>query len=104
MGSKKDYEDILLGVAEALNGPAEEYAPRGLPGPQTRLQMPDQIDVAAIRRKAHLSQTAFAIRIGVPVATLRNWEQGHRSPTGPARVLLALLDRNPRIVEETLRG
>jgi putative transcriptional regulator len=38
----------------------------------------------------------------VSVATLRNWEQGHRSPTGPARVLLALLDRNPRIVEETL--
>jgi putative transcriptional regulator len=33
---------------------------------------------------------------------LRNWEQGHRKPQGPARVLLALLDRNPRIVEETL--
>ena len=32
----------------------------------------------------------------------RNWEHGHRSPQGPARVLLALLDRNPKIVEETL--
>ncbi|MBO1909694.1 helix-turn-helix domain-containing protein [Microvirga sp. 3-52] len=51
-----------------------------------------------------LTQAAFASRIGVPVATLRNWEQGHRSPMGPAQVLLALLDRNPRIVEETLRG
>jgi putative transcriptional regulator len=64
--------------------------------------VPDEIDVAAIRRKTGLSQPAFASRIGVPVATLRNWEQGHRSPQGPARVLLALLDRNPKIVEETL--
>jgi putative transcriptional regulator len=66
------------------------------------LPVPSVIDVQAIRKKAGLSQAAFARRIGVPVATLRNWEQGHRSPTGPARVLLALLDRNPRIVEETL--
>jgi putative transcriptional regulator len=66
------------------------------------LRVPDVIDVAAIRRKTGLSQPVFASRIGVPVATLRNWEQGHRSPQGPARVLLALLDRNPQIVEETL--
>jgi putative transcriptional regulator len=47
-------------------------------------------------------QPAFARRIGVSLATLRNWEQGHCSPTGPARVLLALVDRNPLIVQETL--
>ncbi len=66
------------------------------------LQLPSVIDVVAIRKRAGLSQAAFSARIGVPVGTLRNWEQGHRSPQGPARVLLALLDRNPRIVEETL--
>lgn len=60
------------------------------------------IDVATIRNKTGLSQTAFARRIGVPVGTIRNWEQGRRAPQGPARILLALLDRNPRIVEETL--
>ena len=68
------------------------------------LQLPSVIDVVAIRKRAGLSQPAFAARIGVPVATLRNWEQGHRKPQGPARVLLALLDRNTRIVEETLQG
>jgi len=68
------------------------------------LQLPSVIDVVAIRKRTGLSQPAFAVRIGVPVGTLRNWEQGHRSPQGPARVLLALLDRNPRIVEETLQG
>jgi putative transcriptional regulator len=68
------------------------------------LQLPSVIDVVAIRKRAGLSQAAFSARIGVPVGTLRNWEQGHRKPQGPARVLLALLDRNPRIVEETLQG
>jgi putative transcriptional regulator len=66
------------------------------------LTLPYAIDVAAIRNKTGLSQAAFARRIGVPVGTIRNWEQGRRSPQGPARILLALLDRNPRIVEETL--
>jgi len=68
------------------------------------LTIPYAIDVAAIRNKTGLSQAAFARRIGVPVGTIRNWEQGRRSPQGPARILLALLDRNPRIVEETLGG
>jgi putative transcriptional regulator len=49
-----------------------------------------------------LTQSAFSRRIGVSTATLRNWEQGRRAPDGPARVLLAMLDRNPHVVEETL--
>lgn len=64
--------------------------------------IPDEIDVAAIRAKAQLSQAKFAQRIGVSAATLKNWEQGHRKPSGPSLVLLALLKENPRIVEETL--
>jgi putative transcriptional regulator len=67
------------------------------------LKIPYAIDAAAIRRKTGLSQATFALRIGVPVGTIRNWEQGRRAPQGPARILLALLDRNPWIVEETLR-
>jgi putative transcriptional regulator len=67
------------------------------------LTIPDSIDVAAVRKKTGLTQAAFARRIGVQVSTIRNWEQGRRRPQGPARILLALLDRNPRIVEETLR-
>jgi putative transcriptional regulator len=65
------------------------------------LRLPAAIDAAAVRSKTGLSQAAFARRIGVAVGTLRNWEQGRRSPQGPARVLLALLDHNPRIVEDT---
>ena len=44
---------------------------------------------------------ALAVSIGVPVSTLRQWEH-RRRPQGPARVLLALLEKNPRLIEETL--
>ena len=67
-----------------------------------RLHIPAQINVSAIRKKAGVSQSIFAGRIGVSPATLRNWEQGRRNPEGAARVLLAMLAQNPHIVEETL--
>lgn len=67
-----------------------------------RVHVPDSIDVAAIRARAGLSQERFAAQIGVPVATLRNWESGRRRPDGPARVLLALIEKRPTIVMEML--
>src|SRR5258708_2849625 len=67
-----------------------------------RLHVPKKINVSAIRRRTGLSQEAFSTRIGVSAGTLRNWEQGRRNPEGPARVLLAMLARNPHLVEETL--
>lgn len=87
---------ILQGLQEALAHAQGETVP-GLV-----VHVPAHVDVAAVRQRTGLSQTAFSRRIGVSPATLRNWEQGRRTPEGPARVLLALLDRNPRIVEETL--
>lgn len=59
-------------------------------------------DVAAIRAKTGLSQTVFAKSIGVAVGTLQGWEQGRRHPDGPARVLLALIDKRPRLVQDEL--
>jgi putative transcriptional regulator len=102
IGADDDYERLLGGLTEALAQSEQKSVSELHLVPPLPLQMSGKLDVAAIRRKTGLSQPAFASRIGVPVATLRNWEQGHRSPTGPARVLLALVDRNPRIVEETL--
>lgn len=59
-------------------------------------------DVKAIRARTGLSQADFARSIGVKKATLLNWEHRRRSPDGPARVLLALIDRDPRIVQRML--
>jgi putative transcriptional regulator len=67
------------------------------------VSVPKSIDVKAIRRKLALTQAEFGLRFGFPLATLRNWEQRHRTPEGPARVLLTLIDRIPDQVNKALR-
>lgn len=59
-------------------------------------------DVKSIREKLKASQMEFALMIGVSVATLRNWEQGRRTPDGPALALLRVAAGNPRAVAEAL--
>lgn len=93
---KKTAGRIMQGLREAA-----AHA-RGEKVPGLKVHVPPGIDVHAIRRRTGLSQAAFSRRIGVSAGTLRNWEQGRRTPDGPARVLLAMLARNPRIVEETI--
>lgn len=61
-------------------------------------------EITSIRRKVGLTQAAFAKRIGISVATLRNWEQGRRSPSGPARKLLDILNRRPGVALELAGG
>jgi putative transcriptional regulator len=65
------------------------------------VEVPDT-DLAALRARTGLSQAAFARSIGVKKATLLNWEQGRRVPDGPARVLLALIAKEPGIVQRVL--
>jgi putative transcriptional regulator len=54
--------------------------------------------VRDLRRRACLTQTEFAARLGVPVETIRNWEQGKRMPRGPARALLTVIAHAPETV------
>ena len=54
--------------------------------------------VRDLRRRAQLTQLEFAARLGVPVETIRNWEQGKRVPRGPARALLAVIAHSPETV------
>src|ERR1700682_2205514 len=55
-------------------------------------------DVATIREKTGLSQARFAILLGVSVRTLQDWEQGRRAPSGAARTLLLVANRNPKVL------
>ena len=57
-----------------------------------------QPGVRDLRRRAQLTQIEFASRLGVPVETIRNWEQGKRAPRGPARALLAVIAHSPETV------
>lgn len=52
--------------------------------------------VSEIREKTGLSQARFAELLGVSVRTLQDWEQGRRAPSGAARTLLKIADKNPQ--------
>lgn len=92
----EDFDGLMRSIGEV-----RRWA-RGEDVPGLRVHFPPGEDIAAIRKDTGLSQIGFARQIGVPVATLRNWEQGRRQPEGPARVLLAMIARDPAIVVKTL--
>ncbi|NEU13043.1 transcriptional regulator [Methylobacterium sp. BTF04] len=96
-----DVTDDVFGDLVAGLGQAIAHA-RGEADSGVIVHVPDSVDVAGIRKRTGKTQPAFAASIGVPVATLRQWEHRRRQPKGAARVLLALIERNPRLVEETL--
>ena len=55
-------------------------------------------DVKKARAKSGLTQDRFAKVFGISIHTLRKWEQGQRHPRGPAKVLLAVIDKEPEAV------
>ena len=57
----------------------------------------DSVYARGVRARTKLTQAEFAKRIGVPIETVRNWEQGKRSPRGPARALLKVIDGAPDV-------
>jgi putative transcriptional regulator len=61
-----------------------------------------KLDVRAIRERLGMSQPEFAARFGISVKTLRNWEQGHRQPEGPARAYLTVIKNDPDAVMNAL--
>ncbi len=62
----------------------------------------DAVMVQKVRASTGLSQTKFAKILDVEVSTLRNWEQGRREPTGPARALLRAIKKDPKHVLRAL--
>jgi putative transcriptional regulator len=70
-------------------------------------QLMTAIDAAyakRVRSQTRLTQAEFAARIGVPIETVRNWEQGKRAPRGPARALLRLINQVPDVAFSVLGG
>jgi putative transcriptional regulator len=95
-------EILSDGSERALPPPAAVAAP-----PAERPPAPAPVDAVYARRvraQVRLTQSEFAARIGVPIETVRNWEQGKRAPRGPARALLRLLDHAPDVAFQVLSG
>lgn len=85
-------------IVEVLDGREIPLVPEmpavGTPSPRTTAAPA----VRNLRLRAKLTQAEFASRLGVPLETIRNWEQGKRSPRGPARALLTVIAHEPDMV------
>jgi putative transcriptional regulator len=66
------------------------------------LHKPRSVDVKKLRTRMDMTQQQFCAMFGIALGTLRHWEQGDRSPKGPALVLLNVVDKNPQAVMTAL--
>ena len=89
----------------SINGAIEDFAARlsalGAHASPTALPIPD---IKRIRAMLGVSQSEFAMRFGLELDTVQNWEQGRYAPDPAARVLLRVIERHPAIVSSVLTG
>ena len=88
---KELFADLVESVREM------KAIEKGRKKPSRTFELPEP-DARKIRVGFGLTQVAFARLIGIKVGTLRNWEQGRRSPEGSARVLLRVVAKHPEAV------
>ena len=60
-------------------------------------------EIKAIRYKTNLPQTGFAELLGVSSRSVEAWEAGTRKPTGTAKRLFQLIEKDPNIISAIIR-
>jgi putative transcriptional regulator len=88
-------EEILQGAREALASVKGDAT-------AVRVTIIPRIDVGEIRRRLKMTQAEFSRAFSLSLDSVKNWEQGHRVPEGPAKVLLAVIAKNPQAVQNAL--
>jgi putative transcriptional regulator len=88
---------LVAGLEDAL-----AHARGELTLPSYTVTVPERVDVAKLRHRLGLSQAAFARTFGLDVTALHAWEQGRRRPDRAARVLLAVIAKEPQAVLRAL--
>jgi putative transcriptional regulator len=91
---KELFEELKQSLREA------NLIKRGQLKPGRVLRVNPESNVVRVRGKLGLSQSKFAAILGISSDTLQNWEQGRRTPTGPAKVLLRIAARHPEVLLE----
>jgi putative transcriptional regulator len=89
---KELFDELLESVKQAA------AIERGEMQPSRVFVVDKKNEVSNVRAKLGLSQNKFAALLGISSATLKNWEQGRRHPTGAAKVLLKIAQQHPKIV------
>ena len=93
----EDFEKLVASIKEAKEIKAGQKKPKRV----IEIKPPD---IKSVREKLNVSQSEFALMIGVSLRTLQNWEQGRRKPEGPAKALLRVAAKNPRAVLDALHA
>ena len=91
---KELFNELLESVKQA------QAIEKGALKPSRVFQVDPKNDLVKVRGKLGLSQSKFAAILGISADTLQNWEQGRRKPTGPAKVLLRIALKHPRLLLE----
>jgi putative transcriptional regulator len=96
--TKTAFDKIKAGLEDAI------AIAKGEADPATYVvHVPEEIDVRAIRKAIGVNQAEFAARYGFNIASVRDWEQGRSSPTGPVRAYLMVIEREREAVERALQ-
>ena len=93
----EDFSKLMRSVKEAGQIRSGRKKP-------SRVFKIDSPTIKGVRKQLHLSQSEFALMIGVSTSTLQNWEQGRREPDGPAKALLRVASKNPKAVMDALHS
>lgn len=86
-------DDITQGLENAI-----AYVQGNRAGAREHVVRVPLVDVKSLRTRLGLTQREFAERFSFSIRSVQNWEQGRRIPEGPARVLLTVIDREPKAV------
>jgi len=93
--NRKLFEDLSKSIKEAGRIRRGQVKP-------SRAFKYNAVDIRKLRKSVKVSQSQFARMIGVSVDTVQNWEQGRRTPRGPALALLRVFEENPEVVVSAL--
>ena len=92
--NKELFEQLKQSLREAAQ------IKRGELKPSRVFKIDPKNDIVKVRGKLGLSQSKFAAVLGISADTLQNWEQGRRTPAGPAKVLLKIAAKHPEVLLE----
>lgn len=101
--SRRVFNDLQAALREAID---HAQGRRKLTTWTVRLPQPVEVspkDIVRLRRSLGVSQGVLASMLGVKRVSVAAWEQGVRTPQGPARRLLELLGQHPGLAKELLR-
>ena len=99
----KEIENDLIEARDALRA---YFAGDGSKVKAYRIEIPDQVDVKAIRGRLGLSQSAFAASFGFSLASVQSWERtkNRHKPDRAARAYLMVISRQPVAVHKALQA